>query len=88
MSAVTAKSPFAALRWYTFFIYGTMVIFTSFFQLYLQDVGMSQSEIGALMAIGPFVSLFANPFWGYLGDRLQNIRLVLLTMMIGTLVLV
>lgn len=64
------------------------MIFTSFFQLYLQDIGMSQSEIGALMAIGPFVSLFANPFWGYLGDRMQNVRFVLLTMMIGTLVLV
>lgn len=49
---------------------------------------MSQSEIGALMAIGPFVSLFANPFWGYLGDRMQNVRFVLLAMMIGTLVLV
>ncbi len=88
MSSIPSKSPFLPLRWYTFFIYGTMVIFTSFFQLYLQDIGMSQSEIGALMAIGPFVSLFANPFWGYLGDRMQNVRFVLLTMMIGTLVLV
>ncbi|MEW4372102.1 MFS transporter [Paenibacillus kandeliae] len=88
MDSYPAKSAFTTLRWYTFFIYGTMVIFTSFFQLYLQDIGMTQSEIGALMAIGPFVSLFANPFWGYLGDRMQNVRLVLLLMMTGTLLLV
>ncbi|WP_411344033.1 MFS transporter [Paenibacillus sp. WLX1005] len=88
MDSYPVKSAFTTLRWYTFFIYGTMVIFTSFFQLYLQDIGMTQSEIGALMAIGPFISLFANPFWGYLGDRLQNVRLVLLLMMTGTLLIV
>ena len=88
MRSHSSSPAFFSLRWYTFFIYGTMVIFTSFFQLYLQDIGMSQSQIGALMAIGPFISLFANPFWGYYSDRLQNTRLILLIMMIGTLLLV
>ncbi|MFD1992562.1 MFS transporter [Paenibacillus nicotianae] len=82
------NTTFTPLRWFTFFIYGTLVIFTSFFQLYLQDIGMSQSEIGALMAIGPLISLIANPFWGFYGDRLQNVRFVLLIMMLGTLLMV
>lgn len=63
-----------------------MVLFTSFFQLYLQDVGMNKLEIGVLLAIGPFVSLFANPFWGLWSDRSQNIRLIVLLMLTGTLV--
>ncbi|WCT55443.1 MFS transporter [Paenibacillus kyungheensis] len=82
------NTTFTPLRWFTFFIYGTLVIFTSFFQLYLQDIGMSQSEIGALMAIGPLISLLANPFWGFYSDRLQNVRFVLLIMMLGTLLMV
>lgn len=77
-----------SLKLFNFFIYGTMVIFTGFFQLYLQDIGMSKIEIGSLMAIAPFVSIFANPFWGYWGDRTANIKRVLLMMMTGTLLLV
>ncbi|MBW4839594.1 MAG: MFS transporter [Paenibacillaceae bacterium] len=70
-----------------FFIYGTMVIFAAFFQLYLQDIGMDKLEIGSLMAIGPLISLLAHPFWRYLGDRRQNPRAVLLAMMLGLLIM-
>lgn len=69
-----------------FFIYGTMVIFAAFFQLYLLDVGMNKLEIGSLMAIAPLVSLFAHPFWRYLSDRSQNIRIILLIMLTGLLI--
>ncbi len=41
-----------------------------------------------LMAGGPFVSIFANPFWGYWSDRLQNIRRILVIMLIGNLIIV
>ncbi|GJM82813.1 3-phenylpropionic acid transporter [Paenibacillus sp. HMSSN-139] len=70
-----------------FFIYGTMVIFAAFFQLYLQDIGMDKLEIGSLMAIGPLISLLAHPFWRYLGDQRQNPRAILLAMMLGLLVM-
>ncbi|MDU4695077.1 MULTISPECIES: MFS transporter [Paenibacillus] len=70
-----------------FFIYGTMVIFAAFFQLYLQDIGMDKLEIGSLMAIGPLISLLAHPFWRYLGDQRQNPRAVLLVMMLGLLLM-
>lgn len=82
------KQPsFTSLKWFNFLVYGTMVLFTSFFQLYLQDVGMNKLEIGALMSLGPFVSIFANPFWGIWTDRYQNIRRIVLLMLTGTLVL-
>ncbi|OAB43025.1 MFS transporter [Paenibacillus glacialis] len=86
--SIQIKSSLTSLKLFNFFIYGTMVIFTSFFQLYLQDVGMKKFEIGALMAMGPFVSLFANPFWRYCGDRLLNMKRIIIIMMSGALVLV
>ncbi|MDR0269303.1 MFS transporter [Paenibacillus sp.] len=82
------QSKLLPLKAFNFLIYGTMVIFTSFFQLYLQDAGMNKLEIGSLMSLGPLVSLFAYPFWTIWSDRLQNTRRILLIMMTGTLLLI
>lgn len=79
----SSKLPLGLLN---FFVYGTMVIFAAFFQLYLQDIGMDKLEIGSLMAISPFISLLAHPFWRYLSDRGQNIRIILLLMLTGLLI--
>ncbi|MHA7579273.1 MFS transporter [Paenibacillus vandeheii] len=76
-----------SLKLYNFFIYGAISIFAGFLQLYLQEIGMTKLEIGSLMAIGPFVSLFANPFWGFWSDKSRNIRIILMMMMGGTFVL-
>lgn len=62
-----------------------MVIFASFFQLYLQEAGMNKLEIGLLLSMGPIISLAANPFWKYCNDRQQNTKYVLLLMMSGLL---
>ncbi len=75
-----------SLKLYNFFIYGAISIFAGFLQLYLQEIGMTKLEIGSLMAIGPFVSLFANPFWGFWSDKSRNIRIILMIMMGGTFV--
>ncbi len=85
--AASARSPFFTLKAFNFFLYGAIAVFASFFPLYLQDAGMSKLEIGTLMAIGPFVSLIANPFWGYLVDRTENTRRTLMLMLLGTLAL-
>lgn len=78
---------FTSLKWFNFFVYGTVVLFTSFFPLYLQDAGMNKLEIGCLMSVGALVSIIANPFWGIWSDRYQNIRRIVLVMLTGTLVL-
>ncbi|MFF2911756.1 MFS transporter [Paenibacillus sp. NPDC057934] len=81
------QSSFTSLKWFNFFVYGTMVLFTSFFQLYLQDVGMNKLEIGSVISLGALVSIFANPFWGIWTNRYQNIRRIVLIMLTGTLLL-
>jgi PPP family 3-phenylpropionic acid transporter len=80
-------SSITSLKWFNFFVYGTMVLFTSFFQLYLLDVGMTKLEIGALFSVGALVSIIANPFWAFWTNRSQNIRFIILVMLIGMLVL-
>ncbi|WNS42588.1 MFS transporter [Paenibacillus sp. MMS20-IR301] len=88
MQEIPGKQPsFTSLKWFNFFVYGTVVLFTSFFPLYLQIVGMNKLEIGSLMSVGALVSIIANPFWGIWSDRYQNIRRIVLVMLTGTLVL-
>ncbi|MBO1005332.1 MFS transporter [Pseudogracilibacillus auburnensis] len=82
------KSSLFTLKIFTFVLYGSISILLSFFPLYFQNVGFSTVAIGILMAGGPFVSIFANPFWGYWSDRLQNIRLILIIMLVGNLLVV
>ena len=73
---VTEKS-LSSLKRFNFFLYGTIAILTSYFPLYFEEIGLSKVEIGMVMAGGPFISIFANPFWGYWSDRLQNVKRVL-----------
>ncbi|MCA0756827.1 MFS transporter [Paenibacillus sp. N4] len=79
--------PFHMIKAFNFFVYGAIAVYSTFFALYLQSVGMSTLEIGALMAGGPVVSLLANPFWGYLSDRFRNIRLILIFMLTGSMLI-
>ncbi|MEK8127630.1 MFS transporter [Paenibacillus filicis] len=82
--AESAKS-LGVLKRFNFFLYGTIAILTSFFPLYFQEIGLSKIEIGMIMAGGPFISIFANPFWGYWSDRLQNVRKILIFLLVGNL---
>jgi PPP family 3-phenylpropionic acid transporter len=42
-----------------------------FFNIYLQQKGLTGVEIGWLNSIAPLVALAANPFWGGVADRWQ-----------------
>lgn len=76
------------LKYFNFSLYGSIAILMTFFPLYFQSVGLNEVEIGMIMASGPFISILANPAWGYWSDRLQNLRLVLIIMLLGNLFVV
>lgn len=78
---------FAVIKSFNFFIYGAIAIYMSFFPLYLHSVGVSSFQIGVLLAGGPFISVLANPFWGYISDRWHNTKRVLLVLLFGNLIL-
>jgi len=76
------------LKYFNLFLYGSISILMTFFPLYFQTVGLNKVEIGFIMASGPFISIIANPTWGYLSDRLQNLRFILIVMLLGNLFVV
>lgn len=79
------KKSLIKLKYFHFFLYGAIAILISYFPLYFESSGLSKVQIGLLMAGGPFISLVANPFWGYWSDRLQNIRRIIIIILIGNL---
>ncbi|WP_088548102.1 MFS transporter [Paenibacillus aquistagni] len=87
-SAAAPAGGFNSLRLFTFLLYGGLAIFGSYFPIFLHEEGFSKTEIGWLLAIGPFLSIFANPFWGYMSDRIGNIRRVLLILLLSNIIIV
>jgi PPP family 3-phenylpropionic acid transporter len=76
------------LKLFNFSVYGSVAVLFTFFPLYFMEKGLSSFQIGMVMAGGPFISIFANPFWGYWSDRTQNIKRTIMMMMIGNLIVV
>lgn len=83
----TDQVGFVRLKMFNFLMYGAIGVYSTFFALYLKNIGMSNIEIGALLSGGPVVSLIANPIWAYWSDRLQNNRLILIIASIGAFVI-
>lgn len=61
-----------------FSFYATNTIIVSFLPLYLQYKGLSGKEIGWVLAIGPLVSIFSQPFWGYMSDKYKTVKRIIL----------
>ncbi|WP_159881337.1 MFS transporter [Paenibacillus puerhi] len=66
--------------------YATTGVLNPFLPLYLGERGYSSSQIGLLMMIGPFVTIFAQPMWGYISDRYQALKIILLSLWAMTVI--
>ncbi|UFT99668.1 MFS transporter [Radiobacillus kanasensis] len=69
-----------------FCFHASNTIIVSFLPLYLQFKGLSGTEIGWVLAIGPLASIFAQPFWGYMSDKYQTVKKVLMICLMGLLI--
>jgi PPP family 3-phenylpropionic acid transporter len=56
----------------------------TFLPIYLQSRGFDSIQIGILLAVGPFVAILAQPFWGTVGDRSKSKNSVFRMIMIGS----
>lgn len=45
--------------------------------IYFDGLGLTGSQIGMIMSVGPIVAIIAQPLWGMLVDRYQNPRIIL-----------
>lgn len=73
------------LKTFLFSFHATNTIILSFLPLYLRYKGLSGTEIGWVLAIGPFASLFSQPFWGYMSDKYKTVKTMIIICMIGFL---
>ncbi|HLQ73634.1 MAG TPA: MFS transporter [Bacillota bacterium] len=69
-----------------FSFHATNTIILSFLPLYLKFKGLNGTEIGWVLAIGPFASIVSQPFWGYLSDKYKTVKYILLVCVIGLLI--
>lgn len=72
---------FFSLLGFNALLYMAGATFAPYISVYYRSQGISVSEIGILLAIGPLVTLVAQPSWGILGDKtgrhLSVLRLVI-----------
>lgn len=75
-----------SLKLLIFLFHATNTIIISFLPLYLKYKGLTGTEIGWVLAIGPLASIFSQPFWGYLSDKYKTVKKILIISVIGMLI--
>jgi len=70
-------------RLYYFGFYGALGSIIPFFNVYLQERGLSGPQIGLMASVPPLIALAANPVWGAIADRWQAYRQVLVICALG-----
>lgn len=83
-----SKSTVWNLNTFNFFLYGSIGSLMTFFPAYFDSIGVSAFFIGLIMAGGPFISIIANPLWGFLSDRLQNIKRIIIILSLASLIII
>jgi PPP family 3-phenylpropionic acid transporter len=80
-----STSTVLALFWFLYT--GALGIFFPYFSLYLREnAGLTPSQVGMVLAVGPLVGLVAQPLWGQLADRSGDRSRVLAALTFGTAV--
>ncbi|WP_246939550.1 MFS transporter [Bacillus pinisoli] len=76
----------SVLKTFLFFFHATGFVITSFLSLFLIDKGLSPTQLGWILAIGPIASLLSEPIAGYISDKYKSIKRVILISGIGMLI--
>jgi PPP family 3-phenylpropionic acid transporter len=53
-------------------------LFSPFITVFLREKGMTVQWIGMVMAVNSGMIILSQPFWGYMSDKLQSVKRVLL----------
>ncbi|TDK61029.1 hypothetical protein E2K98_15095 [Bacillus salipaludis] len=69
MNVFGHKRAFLYLSIFLFFFHSSSTVISTFLPVYFQEEQLTGTQIGWLMAVGPFSSLLSQPFWGYISDR-------------------
>ena len=59
-------------------------LYNTFVPVYFQDKGFTESQIGTLLSIGPFIAMLAQPAWGALSDKSPTKNRILSILLLGS----
>ncbi|OIJ12766.1 MFS transporter [Anaerobacillus arseniciselenatis] len=68
-----------------FFYFSAMTIIISYLPVYFQESGLTGSQIGFLLAVGPLAAMIAQPFWGYMTDKYKTSKKVIIVCLSGAI---
>ena len=68
-------------------MFGGFGITVSYFNLYLNSIGLSTPQIGQIAAVAPIIGMIGGPIWGLINDRLGMLRPLLSMMAIGAILI-
>jgi PPP family 3-phenylpropionic acid transporter len=74
------------LKTFSFSMFMTMAVIVSYFPLYFDYKGYSKLQIGMLYAIGPLIGMMSNLLWGFISDKYQTVKKVLMVLLTGQLI--
>ncbi|WP_277674514.1 MFS transporter [Piscibacillus halophilus] len=83
---MTKQQSLTPLKTLLFAFHATQTIIISYLPVYLQGKGLNGSEIGWVLAVGPFAAIISQPFWGYLSDKYKTVKKILLLCIIGLII--
>ncbi|GAE37374.1 MFS transporter [Halalkalibacter akibai] len=73
------------LSLFFFLLFATFSAMGALMPLYLKDLGLTTEEIGFLLAMGAVIAIIGQPFFGYVSDRIQSTKKVLISVMVCSL---
>jgi PPP family 3-phenylpropionic acid transporter len=79
---MTDRSLLASKVFY-FFFFGAMAVLTPFLALYYAQIGFSGTQIGFLIGLTPFITLFSASLIGAVADVTQQYRRLLMISVVG-----
>ncbi|QNO13981.1 MFS transporter [Alkalicella caledoniensis] len=69
-------------------LYAAIASFLPFLTPYLQQRGLSYTQIGVAFAVNSIVAVISQPLWGFLTDKYFNKRLTLIILILASSVLI
>lgn len=74
-----------ALKCFSFLFYGIYGVLLPFLPLFFNAKGLRPGQISLLLAIGPLVSVATQPLWGYLSDRKNTVKKLIIIQLLAVI---
>ncbi|QEK13523.1 MFS transporter [Crassaminicella thermophila] len=78
MKQNTSFLHFSALE---FFFWATFAAYYPYLVIFLDSKGLNNMEIGTILSINACISIFAQPFWGIISDKIKSIKKVFILLL-------